>query len=92
MTLRFIILGKFEWNNLFSLLLFPVGAAGILLIKRWLINRDSRYHPKETRDVWYTHLGERYSTGKKLLFRGNQKIPLPRFPPRNQGLPPPYPL
>ncbi|HZG61882.1 MAG TPA: hypothetical protein VEY68_15655 [Anoxybacillus sp.] len=74
MTLRFIILGKFEWNQLFSLLLFPIGASGISLIKIWQIKRDSNYHPKETRDVWYTHMGERYSTGKKLLFKGNQKI------------------
>jgi hypothetical protein len=74
MTLRFIILGKFEWNQFFILLLFPIGAAGFLLIQRWQIKRDSNYRPNETRDIWYTHMGERYSTGKKLLFKGNKKI------------------
>jgi hypothetical protein len=74
MTLRFILLGKLEWNQLFILLLFPIGAASILLIKRWQIKRDSNYQPNETHDIWYTHMGERYSTGKKLLFKGSQKI------------------
>jgi hypothetical protein len=72
--LRFINLEKFEWSQLFSLLLFPIGAIGIWFIRKWQMKRDSSYRPNETRNVWHTHMGERYSAGKKLLFKGDQII------------------
>lgn len=73
MTLRFVILGKFEWNQLLTLFLFPIGAIVVWLIDRWMVKRDSNYKPKQTDDMWNTYMGERMSKGKKLLYKGNQK-------------------
>jgi hypothetical protein len=74
MTLRFFILGKFELQQLLSLFLFPIGAILIWYIGRLMIRRDSNYKPKQITDNWNTYMVERYSTGKKLLYKGNQKI------------------
>lgn len=35
LSLRYIILGKFEWDQLFLLLFFPVGAVLVLFIMKW---------------------------------------------------------
>ncbi|HWO95890.1 MAG TPA: hypothetical protein VNM45_06075 [Bacillus sp. (in: firmicutes)] len=73
MTLRFVILGKFEWNQVLTLFLFPIGAIVVWFIHRWMIERDSNYKPKQIDENWNTYLGERYSTGKKLLYKGTQR-------------------
>lgn len=73
MTLRFVIVGKFEWDQVLTLFLFLIGAVVVWFIHRWMIKRDSNYKPKQIDDIWNTYMGERYSTGKKLLYKGNQK-------------------
>lgn len=73
MAFRFVILGKFEWNQLLILFLFPIGAIIVWFIDRWMKKRDSNYKPKQIDENWNTYLGERYSTGKKLLYKGTQK-------------------
>ena len=74
LLLRFIFLEKFAWNQLFTLLLFPVGALILWLIMRWQILRDSNFNPIYETNSYHTHMGERYSSGKKVLFKGKQKI------------------
>lgn len=73
MVLRFLFLGKFELNQLLSLLLFPAGILILLLIHTWQMKRDSNYIPNHPEDTWNTHIGERYSSGKKILYKGNVK-------------------
>lgn len=73
MTLRFVILGKFEWDQVFTLFFFPIGAILVWFVHRWMIKRDLNYKPKQTDENWNTYMGERYSTGKKFLYKGSQR-------------------
>lgn len=74
MLSRFFILGKFEWEQLLSLLLFPVGSLIVWLIHRRMLRRDEQYQPPQAADYWNTRIGERSSTGKKMLYKDTQKI------------------
>lgn len=74
-SLRYIILGKFEWNQLLILLLLPIATFAAYLIRKWQRKKDEKYEPSETREqVWYTHLFERSYSGKKKIFKGNNII------------------
>lgn len=73
-TLRFFIIGEFEWNQAFLLLLFPIGAVVVWFIHRWMVRKDINYKPANTDEHWSTHLGERYSTGVKQLYKGTEKV------------------
>ncbi|MGM0834704.1 MAG: hypothetical protein ACQEV7_01015 [Bacillota bacterium] len=69
MTLRFVILEKFDLNQVLTLFLFPIGAIIIWFIHRLMLKRYLNYKPKQTDKNWNTYMGERYSTGKKLLYK-----------------------
>lgn len=73
-TLRFFIIGEFEWSQAFLLFLFPVGAVVVWFIHRWMVRRDVNYTPADTDENWSTHMGERYSTGVKQLYKGKDKV------------------
>ncbi|TYS67792.1 hypothetical protein FZC76_14625 [Sutcliffiella horikoshii] len=74
MTLRFFIMGELEWNQVFILLLFPIGALVVWFIHRWMVRRDVNYLPSNTDETWNTHMGERYSTSPKQLYKGKEKV------------------
>jgi hypothetical protein len=73
-ALRFFILGKFEWGQLFIASSFLAGALLILGIECWQNWRDARYEGAEDENVWHTHMAERFWTGKKRLFKGDKKM------------------
>lgn len=73
--LRFLILGKFEWYQLFIVSLFLLAAFIFRFIEKWQKKRDEQFKPHQPQnDILYTYMMERFSTGRKLLFKGNQKI------------------
>ncbi|NLP52519.1 hypothetical protein [Bacillus sp. RO1] len=74
MTLRFLIVGEFEWNQVFILFIFPIGAFVVWFIHRWMVSRDVNYIPSNTDETWNTHMGERYSTGVKQLYKRKKKV------------------
>ncbi len=73
LTLRFIILDKFEWQQLFLVLLFLVTAIAFWFIHRWMLKKDVNYEPTESDHRWNTYMRERFSTGKKYLYQGSEK-------------------
>ncbi|MEA3318588.1 MAG: hypothetical protein U9Q88_01080 [Bacillota bacterium] len=74
MTLRFFIMGEFELDQIFILFLFPVGACVLWFVHKWMVRRDVNYIPSNTDEIWNTHMGERYSTGVKQLYKGKDKV------------------
>ncbi|ALC83507.1 MULTISPECIES: hypothetical protein [Bacillus] len=73
MIIRLIVIGKFEMHQFYTLSLFLAGVFILWLIHKWQMKRDFTYTPNETVDGWNTLMKERYSTEKKLLYKGNQK-------------------
>ncbi|MGD6780260.1 hypothetical protein ACQCT3_10290 [Sutcliffiella horikoshii] len=73
-TLRFFFIGEFEWNQVFLLFMFPIGAVVVWFIHKWMVQKDVNYTPEDTDENWNTHMGERYSTGMKQLYKGRMKI------------------
>ena len=74
LSLRFIILGRFEWNQLLLLLCLPIASVLILFIMKWQYNKDRDFKPgaKETNLV--TRLGDRVSTTSKQMYSNKAYI------------------
>lgn len=70
--LRYLFLGKFEWDQAYILFFFPGGALALWFIQKRMIKRDAEYVPKQPVEGWSTYLGERYSPGPKFLYKGTQ--------------------
>ncbi|WP_100330013.1 hypothetical protein [Bacillus xiapuensis] len=70
---RLILLEPLEWHQAAPLLLFLPGALLIWLIQRRIQARDAAYQPKQPDNIWNTRIGERMSTGRKLLYKGSRK-------------------
>lgn len=87
-TLRFVIWEKFEWDQVWILFLFPIAAVTVWFIRKWMLKRDLTYKPTQANSVWSTSIGERYSTGTKLLYKGSQQKAVYRrfYPNRRQHI------
>ncbi|USG67084.1 hypothetical protein NDK47_07275 [Brevibacillus ruminantium] len=71
-TLRFVIKGEFDLEQLLILSMLPIGAILVWLLQKRQIRRDSTYQPKQPEPRWQSSVAERHSSGRKLLYRGGE--------------------
>lgn len=74
LSLRFIIIGEFELDQLFLLLLFPIASILVYFIMKWQYNKDCNYEPRMGERDLVTRLGDRVSTTKKKMYHGKKLI------------------
>lgn len=74
LSLRFIIIGEFELDQLFLLLLFPIASILVYFIMKWQYNKDRNYEPRMGERDLVTRLGDRVSTTKKKMYHGKKLI------------------
>ncbi|WP_164669260.1 tubby C-terminal domain-like protein [Virgibacillus doumboii] len=74
LSLRFILKGEFELNQLLLLILFPVASVIIFFIMKYQHNKDLAYKPVSDHNSLVTRLGDRVSTTKKLIYNGENQI------------------
>ncbi|MFZ3578766.1 hypothetical protein [Virgibacillus sp. DJP39] len=74
LALCYIVLGKFELNQLFLLLLFPIASVLILFVMKWQYNKDLHFKPELKDRFMVTRLGDRVSTTAKQMFNNEEHI------------------
>jgi len=74
LSLRYIILGDFEIDQLLSLLLFPAGSMLVFFILKWQYNKDRDFQPNQSKNKMVTRLGDRVSTTPKQMYRDKVHI------------------
>lgn len=74
LSLRHIVLGKFELDQLLLLFLFPIASILIFFIMKWSYNKDRDYESSMNEKYLVTRLGERASTIKKQMYSGKNRI------------------
>ncbi|QDP41056.1 tubby C-terminal domain-like protein [Radiobacillus deserti] len=72
--LRFFILGKFDLDQLFLLLLFPIATIFVYGIMRYQIRKDASFQATGDPYDMQTKMAERYSTGLKVVTHGKDII------------------
>ena len=71
---RFIFLGVFDLKQILLLSMFPIGAALIFFIQKWLAKRDTTYIPlNEVKGEWNTTIYNRLA-GRKMVYKGQKKV------------------
>lgn len=74
LSLRYIVYGRFEPDQLLILLLFPIGAILILFIMKWQYNKDRDFEPVEEDKYFVTRMGDRVSRTKKPIYNNRDQI------------------
>jgi hypothetical protein len=75
MTLRYFILGQFEWIQFLYASLFLLAAFAIGVIEKWQQRKEATYEPVQPHDhTWYIKIMDRFSPKRKVLFKGNEKV------------------
>jgi hypothetical protein len=74
LSLRYIISGEFEIDQLLSLLLFPAGSMLVFFILKWQYNKDRDFQPNQSKNKMVTRLGDRVSTTTKQMYRDKVHI------------------
>ncbi|WP_143469692.1 hypothetical protein [Lentibacillus sediminis] len=70
LSLRYIVLGEFELNQLLLLLMFPAASVLVLFIMKKQYNKDRDFHPDRGEKGMVTRLGDRVSATKKQMYSG----------------------
>ncbi|WP_186580468.1 tubby C-terminal domain-like protein [Aquibacillus kalidii] len=74
LSLRYIVYGEFNVNQLYLLLMFPIGALLAIFIMRSQYNKDRDFKPEEKDTYLVTRLGDRVSEAPKQLYNHNVHI------------------
>ncbi|TFJ91242.1 tubby C-terminal domain-like protein [Lentibacillus salicampi] len=74
LSLRYIILGEFELNQLLLLLMFPIASVLLLFIMKWQYNKDRDFQPDKGENNMVTRLGDRVSTTSKQMYKDELQI------------------
>ncbi|MBM7660237.1 hypothetical protein JOC85_001004 [Bacillus mesophilus] len=74
MSLRYILNGEFEANQLFTLLLFPVGSIFLLFVMKYQYNKDRDFKPEPQDQYMVTMMGDRVSRTKKHMYLNTDHI------------------
>lgn len=74
LSLRYIILGEFELNQLLLLLLFPIASILLIFIMKWQYNKDRVFSPDNGEKHILTRLGDRVSTTTKQIYQHESRL------------------
>ncbi|PAV31498.1 hypothetical protein CIL05_02250 [Virgibacillus profundi] len=74
LSLRYIIIGEFELNQLLLLLLFPIASVLLLFIMKWQYNKDRDFYPNQAEKNMVTRLGDRVSTTTKQMYKDTTQL------------------
>ncbi|WP_283152708.1 tubby C-terminal domain-like protein [Guptibacillus hwajinpoensis] len=74
LSLRYLLLGKFEMDQLLLLMGFPVAAILILFVMKWQHKKDLAFQPEADDGRMVTRLGDRVSAAPKRVFDGQELV------------------